>query len=512
MSVFGRIAKRLGYVPEAEQRVVRVPVMRKFEAAGSGAMVQELPRSPNTIDQELRQNYRVLVARARWLAQNDDYVRRLLKLVKNNIIGPRGIVLQGRMARGAGELDELANSALESAWKAWGRPGVCVADRRLSWRDVERLAVESVTRDGEFCAIQNQNSKRNAFGYDLTIIDSLRLDSTFNGEVEGGNVVRMGVEMGPLSGPLGQVIQQPVAYWLLRDRLDRGEGWLSMTTARTEKHVRVSADSFIHMYLTEYAEQSRGFTPLVSGIARINMLGGYEDSVATAARVGAAQSFFVEESESGEGFSGDVETSERQVEEEWEIEPGVGRSIPHGAKLHPYTPSQPTTQYGDFVKATLRGAAAGWGVSYHSLANDLEGVNYSSARVGELTDRDEWQAGQEFVTDSLHSRAFESWLMSALANGQIKIKGNPVGIARMERFKQVEWQPRRWNWVDPLKMEQANDLRVNGRRASISQIIRESGRDPDDVFREWDQDKRRLEALGIGLPTGKGNEQAPAKD
>ena len=50
-----------------------------------------------------------------------------------------------------------------------------------------------------------------------------------------------------------------------------------------------------------------------------------------------------------------------------------------------------------------------------------------------------------------------------------------------------------------MKAEQANDLRYKGRRASLSQLIRETGRDPDDVFNEIRDDQKKLEELGISI-------------
>lgn len=505
---FDALARRRGYVPATETKTIRVPMLtsRKFEAAGMSQMVEELPRTPQGIDHDLRTQWRILVARARWLGQNDDYVRRLLQILRQNIVGPDGIRLQSRImkaAAGGAELDKVANQAHEDAWSAFGKQGIFEASGKLSNRDVQRLFVTEVTRDGEFLAIHNTGTKRNAFGYDLTVLDPLRLDSTLNAKTKDGNRIVMGVEVEPIgTDRLGQTIRRPVAYWLTRDRLDHPYMTSTHAVIEGSRYFRIPIDDVIHAFFTEFAEQTRGFTALVSGITRINMLGGYEDAVSVAARVGASSSIFVEESESGEGFAGDYSTEDPEAkpsEPEWEIEPGSGRMIPHGSKVHTFNPSQPQTQYADFVKATLRGAAAGWGVSYHTLANDLEGVNYSSSRTGELTDRDGYRVAQEFLIENLLEPIHARWLPAALMSGAIKIKGQPVGADKVARFSATSWQGRRWDWVDPLKSEQANDLKFKGRRASISQIIREGGRDPDEVFQEIADDQKKLEELGIKI-------------
>jgi len=67
---------------------------------------------------------------------------------------------------------------------------------------------------------------------------------------------------------------------------------------------------------------------------------------------------------------------------------------------------------------------------------------------------------------------------------------------RMEA-KRVSWQPRRWQWVDPMKDAEANRVAVEMGTRSISDIIREQGRDPEQVWQELSEDLQRLNELGI---------------
>jgi capsid protein len=77
-------------------------------------------------------------------------------------------------------------------------------------------------------------------------------------------------------------------------------------------------------------------------------------------------------------------------------------------------------------------------------------------------------------------------------------------IDGFDKFNAPAWQPRRWKSPDPVKDSQANSIDWGLRTRSLREIIRESGRDPDEVFEEIARDKSRLDELGIAptLPGG----------
>src|SRR5579885_838293 len=68
---------------------------RSFTAAQASRIANDWFASIQSADQEIRWNLRALRARSRQLARNNGYAKRFFTLVKNNIIGPKGINLQG---------------------------------------------------------------------------------------------------------------------------------------------------------------------------------------------------------------------------------------------------------------------------------------------------------------------------------------------------------------------------------------------------------------------------------
>ena len=71
--------------------------------------------------------------------------------------------------------------------------------------------------------------------------------------------------------------------------------------------------------------------------------------------------------------------------------------------------------------------------------------------------------------------------------------------AKLEKFESVEWKPRRWQWVDPLKDTQANVVAVANGFKSRRAIISETGGDIEDTFEEIAADNQLAESKGVEL-------------
>ena len=107
---------------------------------------------------------------------------------------------------------------------------------------------------------------------------------------------------------------------------------------------------------------------------------------------------------------------------------------------------------------------------------------------------------QQAFIDAIYRRLFPDWLLWGLTMGTI---GN-LPVANFDKFNAPTWQPRRWKSPDAIKDSQAAAIDWGMRTRSLREIIRESGRDVDEVFEEIAADKTKLEALGIAptLPGG----------
>lgn len=467
MKFIDKLAKRFGYTK---------PAARSYSGAIQSRLTNDWLSPSTSGDEEIRRDLKKLRNRCRELERNNDYVRRYLSGIEANCLGATGIGLQMKVADPSGRPDTFANNAIEKAWRKWAKRKFTTPTGRQSWLDICRLALRSTIRDGDILLKLNRGFK-NEFGFNVQLIEADRLDVDYNvNKLSGGGSIRMGVEVDRFF--------KPVAYHILSSH--PGE-----TGATPVKRDRVPAKEIIHLYGQERISQTRGVPWMVSAMTRLQMLGGYEESELVASRVAASKmGFFVKDSAS-EGYTGEQDSDYNLL---MEAEPGSIEELPMGMKFQEWSPQHPTTAYKDFVKSCLRGIAAGLNVSYNMLANDLEGVNYSSIRAGLFDEREHYKSIQTWFIESFVEPVFEAWLESALLANVFPFGGN-----RFEKMNAPQWKPRRWPWVDPLKDQQASILAVENGLDSRRNIIAQTGGDIEDVFDSIAADKDLAESKGLNF-------------
>jgi len=208
---------------------------------------------------------------------------------------------------------------------------------------------------------------------------------------------------------------------------------------------------------------------------------------------------FISDAEDGTGYTGDKDEDEADEDHLIEeLEPGMIGRLKAGQTFTGFNPDHPNAVFKDFVKINLRGIAAALGESYNQFSQDLEGVSFGSLRQGALSERAVYMGLQEFVIEEALDRIFSNWLEMSLRAGAITNRnGRPLPIERLEKFLEHEWQPRRWEWIDPLKDATADRLQKDDLTMSRSEIIRKRGRQPVEVFQEIAAENVLMGELGI---------------
>jgi lambda family phage portal protein len=457
--------------------------MRNYDAAKVDNLTASWTTAPQTIDDIIRQNLNNLRTRSRNEQYNNDYARRFINLVKSNIVGPKGLVLQVRSKNQNGKLDVTANDAIEKTWKDWGKAWNCSIDGRLSFTELQRLIVSTIAGDGEALIRKHRRGK---YGFQLEIIDASWLDETYNDELNNGNIVRLGIEYNGTS--------TPVAYYLA-DPKTRANMFTGYNNSKN--YVRVPANQIYHIYLTDFVAQKRGIPWMSTSMLRMHHLKGYENAALVNARTGASKMGFFT-SATGSEYTG--EGTNELGETISTAEPGTFEQLPEGVAFTKYDPEYPNGEFSAFTKATLRGIASGLGISYNKLANDLESVNFSSMRSGELDERETWKLLQEWFIDSFLERLYIDWLEVVIFKPGIFTTNGRLSVEKIDKYKTVTFQGKRWPWVDPMKDVQAAILAVDNGLRSRSDVIRETtGREPEDVWKEMQHENEVIEELGIEL-------------
>lgn len=149
--------------------------------------------------------------------------------------------------------------------------------------------------------------------------------------------------------------------------------------------------------------------------------------------------------------------------------------MPIGYKAKQLDPKFPIETGPEFKKDQLRGVGAGSGIAYHQLANDYENVNFSSGRLGENAQRDEFMVQQELMIDGFVRPHFNTWLKYAILSGVLKLP-----ITRLEELQRAaEFNGRRWGYINPLQDAQADVLRIEAGLDSRDNVIINSERGGD---------------------------------
>jgi len=486
----------------APVQVVEPPMTRSAAAApktrrGAGAHVQRMmfagaetdrltadwPSFPLPADDIIRRNQRILVARSREQAANNDYGKAFIRMAKQNIVGPMGIRLQAQARDQNGALDADANDAIEAAFSEWCLRQNCDVTGKSSFRSLQSASVGSAGVNGEFMFRKIFGADAGPLGFALQMLDPQRCPVDYDVErTNDGTFTRHGIEFNRFGRPLNYL-------FTTTDERDANYNY------NGRAFVRVPAAEIIHGFLPEMVGQKRGLPWMATGLWRMRMLHGYENSALVNARASASKGgFFAWE----EGFGPESAEGEEREDITMELEPGTWQELPAGVKPVAAHPPYPQGEFAMFRKEHLRAMASGFGVAYNNLANDLEGVNFSSIRQGAIDEREHWKELQEWLIETLIAPAFLEWLPRALLMGLIVTKrGGTLRPERLDKYREVQWQARRWAWIDPKSdVQSAIDMK-NNLMGSFGQFIRDQGKDPQTVWREIAEDINQMRLANI---------------
>lgn len=471
---------------------------RSFEAAETPAWVENWPTHAAPINDDLARQLPTLRSRSRGLARNNEWAINYLIKLDDNVLGANGIPLQMRVKKRNGKLDDKTNALLESAWAK-----LCenIEVSGLNWRTVESLALATGPQDGEL--LYQLRTGSGPLGFQIQLMPADVLDVSVHRDY-GGHRVRMGVEINDDGLPL--------FYWLLAAKSgDQPSDYVTVG-----RHVRVPASRIRHRFLRREIGQLRGYPWLAGGARRLWLLRDFEESAAVASTNAAKRQgfFYTEDGDAPSGFSDTIVSSVldaakaqgKQLSPE-EVQalvsaaekyvttmPGQFDTLPHNTKFTPFESKWPDVSAESYVKQQVRGWSAARGMSYISVGNDLEAVNYSSAQVGIGDEREHYKTVQTLLLSWLHVDVFQAAL-------PFLVLATPgLNADLMDRYRAgATWQPRRWQPVDPVKAAAANEANLRNKLTSRRRIILERGEDPDEIAAEIEEEEK---LYGPIQPTG----------
>jgi lambda family phage portal protein len=466
------------------QRVAKhTAQQRSFQGGLPSRLTSGFNAFNTSLDTDLYTSLNTLRARSRQLIQNNPYGQKFVRMVASNVVG-QGFTLQNRAMDGS-KPDTADAKAIEDAFTAWSRRGICDVTGQLSFAELCRLVMRTVACDGEVLIRKVRGRAINKFGFSLQVLDIDRLLVQDQRKFDNGNMMRMGVEINSYG--------KPVAYWVRSAH--PADPFMQSSSAPVVE--RIPADEIFHFFIPMRPEQRRGVPWMHAAIERLYHIGELDQSALIAARKGAdTLGFFV----SPNGLPPDTDGSGTNSAPIEVSVPGTFDTLPEGYDIKNFDSKYPNDVYPAFIKSALRAVASALGVAYNGLANDLEGVNYSSIRSGVLEEREFWMELQDWFTSAFLIPLYDDWLQLSLGMGAITSPaGFPLPATKFVKFSAHEWQGRRWGWVDPLGDLQASVLAINNGLKSRSRICAEMGMEREQVWAELAREEEEMQAMKLNL-------------
>lgn len=482
MGVFSRLFGRSKQSADVATRPVKKPrAVRRFNAARPDRLVSGFSGfgSSRTIHDDVREGLRGLVAHSRQQSQNNDYLKAFYSHVRRNVVGRKGLVIKPTARFKNGKLDRVVNTAIYEAHKEWSRRGNCTTCGKLTFRDVQRIAITTAARDGNFLARKYMGPEYGPNGFQLQLLDINMLDIELEKDLGGGRYITCGIEFSELDRPVAYHIWKanPVHAGMNRERL------------------RIPANEIVHLFLPyDQTNAVLGVPWAHTALRRLNLMAGYEEAALANAKYGASKMGFFTKDQSAEDEEEILESqdageaSESDLPDIEEIEAGILETLPIGYDFKAFDPAYPNGEIKEFVKIMLRGASAGLDVAYSSFANDLEGANFSSLRAGQGEEREQWQLLQDWFGDHFCELIRPDWLRMSMLTGALALP-----FERFDKFNNADWTARGWRSVNPKDDATSNDTDLKNLIKSPQEIVAERGRTFEEVLDEF-QEAREMAA------------------
>ena len=290
-------------------------------------------------------------------------------------------------------------------------------------------------------------------------------------------------------------------YYFTDDPTRYGSAYTFYSQIGDARAMMMPARRVLHIKQPSLVRQVRGLPLLLPALRDLSTSDRFQAAALKHAQAGASNLAIITQGEGELGGGGDLDDQGMRVEE---LDEGV-RSLnaPPGTTATTFPSRFPDSSFAPFIESVRHSISGGLGVPFHKLFSDLSGVNYSSARAGELNYGQYLRSLALALNQTLHQPVYRRWLARSLKAGDIEM---PVGV-EFENLAQVEFGSSNLEVLDPVKNAQAAEKRLTQRITSPIAEIRASGRTPEEVAAEWE------EAAELGLipqaqPAGGGNEAA----
>ena len=410
------------------------------------------PRSVDaSLDSDTRRRLR---ERARYEVANNSYAFGCALAIANAVVGsgPRIQILS--------VLNQEETRKAEWSFSAW-EEAVGLPEKLRSMRFAR-------FQDGEtFALLYTNNNITSPVKLDVRPIDCERVASAYG--VNSVNEVD-GITLDAFGNPLKYRV------------LTRHPGDVStLDDARyVEDAVEYPADSVVHWYRRNSAEQHRGAPELAASLNLFALLRRYTLAVVTAAETAADYAAIMYT---------DTPTDLQSANpfETIDIERGMMMTVPEGWKVGQLKSEQPTTTYQEFKRELLGEIGRSLQIPVNIIMGDSARYNYASGRLDHQEFQKAIRIDQAQCSLSVMRPIFRAWWNEyALLNGHDP-QDVPAAVFYWDGFEHV----------DPVKEANAQAVRLQAMTTNLSIEYGKQGRDWEDELLQIARERAKMAELGL---------------
>lgn len=431
---------------------------RKYDGAARTKRTSGWTTGHGDANTEISTSISTLRSRARDLRRNNPLAHRAIEVISNNVIG-KGIKT---IISGPG------SEQLQAQWDLWTQDTSIDYDGLLNFAGIQRMIMEAVPESGE--VLIRKRFVNEEFPIQYQVLESDFLSTSGLDQVtQKGNTIIQGVEFDDKGKRFG--------YHLYPTH----PGSKVVTTTSFITNL-IPASEILHIFRPERPGQVRGVTWLAPIMIKMRDLDDFEDAQLMRQKIAALFTAFVQD------INAEVECDDDNSDFGEHMEPGTIEELPSGKTVTFANPPS-VENYKEFTSVVEHKIAAGIGLSYEALTQDLSEVNFSSARMGWLEMNRNFQVWREGI-------AVHQFINEAVKDfkDMMALKGIPV--SDQTKFRHIA--PKR-EMIDPTKEIPATVKSIRAGLSTLSEEVAALGKDPAETFEKWAEDQKTTEDLGLIL-------------
>jgi lambda family phage portal protein len=464
----------------------------EFDGSRSRRRLSGWVSTANTINTLLAQGGDLLRNRSRDIVRNNPYAASAAESFKANLIGP-GIKPSSKAA------DAAVRKAIQEKWLEW--VDEADADSLCDFYGLQELGAKAIFEAGEFFVRFRPRRAEDGLSVplQLQLMPGNMVPFWHNTTAENGNVIMNGIEF--------DLIDRRVAYWF--HKVNPGEQSITPGASfNASDLVRVPATEVLHVFRPQEPGQIRGVPVVSPALVKLFFLDQYDDAELERKKTAAMYAGFIKSARpDGPASDPDVKPGDTASEGVVDLKAGTMQVLLPGEEIEFSKPGDVGGSYEAFQYRNLLAVFTGLGIPYALGTGDLKRANYSSLRGAIVEYRRRLQQMQHNIfAFQLCRPVWARWMNAAVLSGALDLPG----FAEDPRpYLKVKWIPPKFDWVDPMKDQQAEKLAVDAGFKARSDVIEEMGEEPEETDRRIAADKARERELGLDFPVAKAASSQP---